>query len=164
MKGLILAAGVGSRLRPMTNNKPKCLVKVCGKPILEYQLDAYYKAGIKDIIIVVGYEGQAIYDYCKHIKKLNITIVSNDDYETTNNMYSVYLARNYLKGFPFILNNADLAIEDSIIHALVSHESENSVAVDLGCYNDESMKVIVEDNKIISISKKSQKMNQQAFQ
>ncbi|EFA7268345.1 TPA: NTP transferase domain-containing protein, partial [Escherichia coli] len=55
MIGIILAAGVGSRLRPMTNSKPKCLVTVAGKPILDYQLNSYRLAGIKDIFIIVGY-------------------------------------------------------------------------------------------------------------
>lgn len=56
MIGVILAAGVGSRLRPMTNDKPKCLVTTAGKTILQYQLDTYKEAGIKDLVIVVGYE------------------------------------------------------------------------------------------------------------
>ena len=74
MIGVILAAGVGSRLRPMTNNKPKCMVTTAGLPILQYQLNAYINAGIKDIIIVVGYEGSAIVEYCKHIKDINILL------------------------------------------------------------------------------------------
>ncbi|EPJ2546225.1 sugar phosphate nucleotidyltransferase, partial [Escherichia albertii] len=89
MNGVILAAGVGSRLRPITSNKPKCLVKVAGIPILEYQLNAYRQAGINNIYIIVGYEGEKIRNYCKYIKDLNITIVENDEYETTNNMYSL---------------------------------------------------------------------------
>ncbi|HDX6626374.1 TPA: NTP transferase domain-containing protein, partial [Escherichia coli] len=73
MIGIILAAGVGSRLRPMTNSKPKCLVTVAGKPILDYQLNSYRLAGIKDIFIIVGYEGDKIKKHCKYIKDLNIT-------------------------------------------------------------------------------------------
>ena len=86
-KGVILAAGVGSRLRPMTNDKPKCLVTSANKAILQYQLDSYAAAGVSDVYIVVGYEGDAIREYCKHIKDLNIIIVENPIYEDSNNMY-----------------------------------------------------------------------------
>ena len=54
MIGIILAAGIGSRLRPMTNTKPKCLVTTAGKPLLQYQIDAYEAAGIRRLVIVVG--------------------------------------------------------------------------------------------------------------
>lgn len=60
MKAVILAAGVGTRLKPITNNTPKCLVKVSNKPILQYQIESYLYADIKDIIIVVGYLSEKI--------------------------------------------------------------------------------------------------------
>lgn len=154
MIGLILAAGVGSRLRPMTNTKPKCLVRTAGKAILQYQLDAYKKAGITDIYIVVGYEGEAIRQYCKHIKDMNITIIENNDYETTNNMYSLYLLKDIAKGRPFILNNADLSVDVDIVKALLDFPNANAVAVDTSLFNDESMKVVVKDDLIVDISKK----------
>ncbi|EHM47924.1 HAD-IIA family hydrolase [Hafnia alvei] len=154
MIGIILAAGVGSRLRPMTNDKPKCLVTVAGKPILEYQLNAYRKAGIKDIYIVVGYEGEKIRNYCKHIRDINITIIENEIYEDTNNMYSLYLVKEYAAGKNFILNNADLAIDDSLVKNMVKSDKSDLVAVDVGLFNDESMKVSLnEDGYINDISK-----------
>lgn len=154
MIGVILAAGVGSRLRPMTNDKPKCLVTVAGKPILDYQLNSYRNAGIKDIYIIVGYEGEKIKNHCKHIRDLNITIVENEIYEDTNNMYSLYLLKKYIRGKSFILNNADLAVRDDLVKNLVSDTRDNLIAVDIGLYNDESMKVAVnEDGFISDISK-----------
>ncbi|HEO9720290.1 HAD-IIA family hydrolase [Morganella morganii] len=158
MIGVILAAGVGSRLRPMTNNKPKCLVTTAGKPILQYQLDAYKNAGITDIIIIVGYEGDAIRNYCKYIKDLNIKIIENSEYEDSNNMYSLYLARDFIKGKPFILNNADLAVENNLILDMVSSSEKDIVAVDFSTYNEESMKVTCNDEgMIINISKQINK-------
>jgi HAD superfamily hydrolase (TIGR01457 family) len=154
MIGVILAAGVGSRLRPMTNNKPKCLVTTAGKPILQYQLDTYKEAGITDLVIIVGYEGQAIRDYCKHNKDFNITIVENEIYEDTNNMYSLYLAKDYVLGKSFVLNNADLSVDSSLVRKMLADPREDLVAVDVGLFNDESMKVALnEKNKIIDISK-----------
>lgn len=155
MIGIILAAGVGSRLRPMTNDKPKCLVSTAGKAILQYQIDAYIEAGINELIIIVGYEGKAIRDYCKHIKGIDITILENSDYETTNNMYSLYLARELAKGQDFILNNADLSIDKSIVKNLLQFPERNAIAVDSSIYNDESMKISTNIKGYISdISKK----------
>ncbi len=152
--GVILAAGVGSRLRPMTNTVPKCMVKTAGKPILEYQIDAYRKAGIKEIIIITGYEGQAIKNYCKHIKDIKITVVDNQDYENTNNMYSFYLARNAIGRRPFILNNADLAIDSSVVNIMLHSEAASAVAVDTSQFMDESMKVTLnKEGFICDISK-----------
>lgn len=150
MKGVILAAGVGSRLRPITDKKPKCLVKTAGKPLLQYQLDAYKKAGIMEVFIVVGYEADAIIDYCKHIKDLKIHIVENVDYETTNNMYSFYLVSNMIRGSGFILNNADLSIDNTIIQRMIDSPLHDLIAVDTSIYNDESMKVSINEGGFIS--------------
>jgi HAD superfamily hydrolase (TIGR01450 family) len=150
MIGIILAAGVGSRLRPMTNTKPKCLVTTAGKPILQYQIDAYKEAGIGELLIIVGYEGGAIREFCKHIKDIKINIIENPDYEMTNNMYSLYLAKKHLADRNFILNNADLSIDSSIVKKLLEHESENAIVVDTSIFNVESMKISLNNNGYIS--------------
>jgi HAD superfamily hydrolase (TIGR01450 family) len=155
MLGIILAAGVGSRLRPMTKSKPKCMVTTAGVPILRYQIDAYIEAGVAELIIVVGYEGDAIREYCKHIKNLSISILENSEYENTNNMYSLYLAAKLIGGRSFILNNADLSIDGSIVKRLIEHESLNAIAVDTSIYSEESMKITVGDNGFISDISKS---------
>lgn len=153
MKGVILAAGIGSRLSPLTEDKPKCLVDVAGKKILDYQLDSYRNAGIKNIIIVVGYKGYLIEEYCKYIRDLNIEIIYNTDYENTNNMYSLYLAKSKIYNQSFILNNADVAIDIDIISSLVRSSIDNLVAVDIGLYNEESMKISCDNGFISDISK-----------
>jgi HAD superfamily hydrolase (TIGR01450 family) len=153
--GVILAAGVGSRLRPMTNTVPKCMVKTAGKPIIEYQINAYRTAGVKEIIIVAGYQGQAVRNYCKHINDIKVTVIDNQDYENTNNMYSFYLARNFIGQRPYILNNADLAIDPSIVNIMLHSEAASAVAVDTSQFIDESMKVVVnKDGFVCDISKK----------
>jgi HAD superfamily hydrolase (TIGR01450 family) len=154
MKGVILAAGIGSRLRPMTNTKPKCLVTTAGLPILQYQIDAYQAAGISEIVLVVGYEGDALRDYCKHLKGITIHIVENPDYETTNNMYSLFLTKDIVGDSAFMLNNADLSIDPSIVSDLLNCAAEDAIAVDTSLYNDESMKVSVNSaGRITNISK-----------
>jgi HAD superfamily hydrolase (TIGR01450 family) len=148
--GVILAAGVGSRLRPITQHMPKCLIKVAGRAMLDYQLDTYLAAGISKVVIAIGYEGRTIIDHCKHIKDLNVQIVENADYEETNNMYSLYLLREHVAGRPFLLNNADLVVERHLIRRMIEAAESNLIAVDSSLYNDESMKVAVRADGTIS--------------
>lgn len=106
MKAVILAAGVGSRLRPLTNSKPKCLVKVCGQTLLDFQLEAYRRVGVEEVVMVTGYHGEQIARHLRHVKQPRIRVVENADFESTNNMYSLGLAAPYVAGEPFFLNNA----------------------------------------------------------
>jgi HAD superfamily hydrolase (TIGR01450 family) len=150
MKAIILAAGIGSRLRPLTSTKPKCMVTVAGRPIIDYQIKAYLSAGIKDIIIITGYESSKIKKYCRHIKDINLKIIENIDYETTNNMYSLYLAKEELDGEAFILSNGDVVF-DSLIAYEVIHNPENDLIVtDLGTFTEESMKITVNSEGYIN--------------
>lgn len=143
MKAVILAAGIGSRLRPITNYKPKCLVKVAGKPILEYQLMAYAKAGVEQIIIIAGYKSDTIREYCRKIDYCNVKIIENTQYISTNNMYSLYLAREEIAGKPFILSNGDVAVVSKMVVGLVQNEAIDLIATEIGSYNEESMKVTI---------------------
>jgi choline kinase len=155
MKAAILAAGVGSRLRPITSNKPKCLVRVVGRPILDYQIKAFASAGVKDILIVAGYQAQKVREYCKHIKDVNIKIIENTAYETTENMYSLYLAMNYLERQSFILSNGDVVFDAEIAYRVINSNCSDVIVVDSGAYFVESMKVTVDEYGYINdISKK----------
>ena len=140
-KALILAAGVGSRLRPITESKPKCLVTVAGRPILDYQIQAYLSAGIKDITIVAGHKTEMIRQYCNSLEGLNVKIIENVDYEATNNMYSLYLAESELTGQEFILSNGDVVFEPDIVSGLLSYPSGDLIAAQRGNYHQESMKI-----------------------
>ncbi len=93
MKAIILAAGLGTRLRPMTENTPKALVKVNQKPLVEYQIEYLKERGIDDIIIVVGYLKEQ-FDYLK--EKYGVRLVFNDKYADYNNFYSLYLVKEEL--------------------------------------------------------------------
>ena len=93
MKAIILAAGLGTRLRPMTENTPKALVKVNQKPLVEYQIEFLKERGIDDIIIVVGYLKEQ-FDYLK--EKYGVRLVFNDKYADYNNFYSLYLVKEEL--------------------------------------------------------------------
>lgn len=158
MQAVILAAGIGSRLRPLTNYKPKTLVHVNGKPIIEFIIDALVLNKINNIIICTGYNSDKIINFCKqNYPNVDFEFVHNKDYDITNNMYSLYLAKNFIND-DFILMNADLAIESSIVTGMLSEEG-NLVGAKKGKFIEESMKIIVNDGVIKSISKKINKDN-----
>lgn len=131
MKALILAAGQGSRLRPMTNDLPKTLIPVNGKPILEYQLESLDFAGIDECVIVVGYLGQLIKDrFGSRFGRVKITYISNEIFSETNNIYSVWLARDEISRGMLLLEGDILFEKDFISRLLAQHGEENMAVVD----------------------------------
>ena len=153
MKAVILAAGIGSRLRPITDQKPKTMVKVNGRPMIAMIIEALFNAGITQIVICVGFKKERLMDFCKTVyPHIDITYVDNSVYDSTNNMYSLYLAKDYLDD-DILLMNADLIFDASIVKELAAKD-RTCVAVDKGRYIEESMKIAVEENIIRSISKK----------
>ena len=93
MKSIILAAGPGSRLRPITLNKPKCSVTVAGKPILEHQIEAYAASHVEEVIVATGYKHEYVADLCASLEEsydIPITVVQNSIYANTDNLYSLY--------------------------------------------------------------------------
>ena len=152
MKALILAAGLGTRLAPLTNEVPKSMVEVNGKPILVKQIENLLNNGVEDITIITGYKSHVIENLVKEYYP-NIKIIESVDYEKTNNMYSAYLARNVLQGEDFLMMNADVYYDEEIITELLDEKYENAIVTDIGSYSDESMKVIFDGNRITAISK-----------
>lgn len=93
MRAILLAAGMGTRLRPLTLETPKSLIEVNGKPLLERQVEFLKEKGINEIIVVTGYLNEK-FEYLK--EKYGIKLVFNDKYDIYNNIYSMYLVREYL--------------------------------------------------------------------
>lgn len=130
MQAIMLAAGRGRRLGKYTNNQAKCMMKVGGRTLIERAADAIKEAGIKKFIIVVGYEAEKLISYVKsNITGLDIEFVHNKDYSGTNNIYSLYLARNYLAQDDTILLESDLIFENRIIRGMLESPEKNLVAV-----------------------------------
>ncbi|MCA9536262.1 MAG: phosphocholine cytidylyltransferase family protein [Myxococcales bacterium] len=125
-----MAAGTGTRLRPATDRVPKCMVPVAGRPMLTWALDALHDAGIERAVIVVGYLADVIREeYGDQHKSVRVEYVENPDYATTNNLYTLYLAREHLRGDVLLLE-ADLVYDSGLIQALVDHPAANVAVVD----------------------------------
>ena len=152
MKALILAAGLGSRLAPITNEVPKSMVPVNGKPILVKQIENLHENNIYDITIITGYKSNVIEELIKN-NYPDIKIIKSVDYENTNNMYSAYLSMDIMKDNDFLMMNADVFYDSSVIKSLLEFDHDNAVVTDIGNYLEESMKVIEKDGNLIEISK-----------
>lgn len=155
MKAVILAAGFGSRLRPITDEKPKCMVEVNNVKIIEKQISNLINNNFKleDIIIVIGYKSEKIIKYLNEVYP-GINIIDNEDYDKTNNMYSLFLTKEYVKNEDFILMNADVYYESEIIRELLNLSHSNAIVCDNGRYIEESMKITKSNDIITHISKK----------
>lgn len=153
MKALILAAGIGSRLGEMTKDIPKCLVQINGKPILEYQLIALRKNGIRDIVIVTGYKAEKIKEYLDSINKfkdMNIKLINNPEYETSNSSYSFWLAQDEIKDCSYIHMNSDIIYHPEILKRIKESKYENIIGINKKIKLDETMEQVkLEGDKIV---------------
>lgn len=131
MQGLILAAGMGKRLKFLTNNNTKCMVKVNGVTMIERALRILDKKCLSRIVIVVGYEGQKLIDYIGTLNvKTPVVFINNPIYDKTNNIYSLALAKDYLCSEDTLLLESDLVFEESLIDALLDDKRETLALVD----------------------------------
>ncbi|WP_220514124.1 sugar phosphate nucleotidyltransferase, partial [Streptococcus pneumoniae] len=128
---------LGTRLAPITNDVPKSLVPVNGKPILIKQIENLYQNDVTDITIISGYKASVLKDVISG-KYPEIKIIDNVDYKITNNMYSAYLGKDAMGSSEFLMMNADVFYDASVIKSLLLHEAPNAIVTDLGTYIDES--------------------------
>ena len=121
MQAIILAAGMGKRLKELTRNNTKCMVKVNGVTLIDRMLHQIEKQHLSRIIIVVGYEGRKLIDYVNTLDiRTPVIFINNPIYDKTNNIYSLALAKDWLVKEDTLLFESDLIFEDSALDALVS--------------------------------------------
>jgi choline kinase len=153
MRGIILAAGKGSRLNGTAGESPKCLVKAGGLTLVERQIRALRRAGIDDIAVVVGCQAEQVRRACGH----GITYVENTKYAQTNSMYSLWMARPLLfEGF--VVLNCDVLFHPILLHDLLTSRHENALLLayreaDQPPFGDEEMKVQVRCGRVREMSK-----------
>jgi len=130
MQAIILAAGMGNRLGKYTKNNTKCMLSINGKTLAERALDALENAGIKKCIFVVGYKKENVIAFLGNkYKNIDITYVSNDVYDKTNNIYSLYLAKEHLLQDDTLLLESDLIFEGRIISEMLADSNPTIAAV-----------------------------------
>jgi choline kinase len=131
MKAIILAAGVGSRIRPLTDNCPKSLLKVGDTTILEMMISHIQNCGINEVVFVLGYLQEQIRDYVEtRFPDLNAHIVTNDKYAETNTGFSLLSAMDLIKGTAFIKFDADVVFDKEILKKLIECEYANCLCID----------------------------------
>ena len=156
MKAVVLAAGQGTRLRPLTENLPKCLVPLYGKPLLRHTLDALEWAGVRHCVVVVGYLGQQIR---KRIGQwsgnLRVSYVENPRFQETNNLYSLWLARHELDD-DLLLLEGDLLFESAILGDLLWAPQPDVAVVDRFQPPMDGTVILVQDGTSTSMVLKSE--------
>ncbi len=131
MQAIILAAGMGRRLKELTQNNTKCMVKVNDVTLIDRMLHQIEKLHLSRIIIVVGYQGDKLIDYISSLNiQTPILYVNNPVYDRTNNIYSLFLAKDYLCREDTLLFESDLIFEDSVIETLVNDPRDTLALVD----------------------------------
>jgi choline kinase len=156
VKAVILAAGQGTRIRSVHGEHPKCLIEVDNTTILDHQLDSLSLAGIREVAIVVGYEKEQIINHVTNRRADNlqrIHFIENPAFAISNNIYSLWLALEWLRGDSFIVLNADVIFDAEILDIAVRSEVPISMIVDPS-WRDETMKVIIHGDRVLQMSKK----------
>ena len=163
MKSIILAAGEGNRLRPLTNEKPKCMVELFGKSLIEHQISAYTACDISDINVVTGFRSDSI-------TISNVRYFKNEQYERTNMVESLFCAEEILNG-DVIISYGDIIFEKNVLKQLIQSDNDFSVIIDKNWQDYwsirsknplvdlESLKLDSKDN-IISIGQKVKKLEE----
>lgn len=145
MTAIILAAGMASRLRPLTNNTPKCLLTIGERSLLQRSIDALISNGIREIVIVTGYLHNQIEGFVKQqYPDVNISFIHNEVYDSTNNIYSLWLARPKAEGKDILLLDSDLLYDPEIITRILSTMAENVLTLIRHDLGEEEMKVVTD--------------------
>ena len=159
MKAVILAAGVGSRLAPLTDDRPKALVPVLGEPILFRHLASLKRAGLDDadVVVVGGYKIDVLRRELAAGGHDRVTVVENDRFEPWNNFWSLYVAEAAVKGHDFLQIDGDALLDDVILPRMIAAPGEALLAVDCRDeLDDETMKVELrpDGTQVAAVSKK----------
>lgn len=151
MKAIILAAGTASRLRPLTDNTPKSLLSVGTRTLLQRSMDALIEAGVMHFVIVTGYLHEMIEDFVarNYGDKISVTYIHNPVYDSTNNIYSLWLARKEVEGNDVLLLDSDLLYDPQIIIRILAADDDNILTLIRHELGEEEMKVVVDENGVI---------------
>ena len=148
MIAIILAAGMATRLRPLTNDRPKCLLQVGSRCLLQRIVDGIKSAGLTEVVVVTGYRSEMIRDFInEQYPELTVHFIHNADYQTTNNIYSLWLTREYIEG-------QDAILMDPLLLQRMLEQSVSSLALNRHELGEEEIKVVVDEQmNIVELNK-----------
>ena len=154
MIGVILAAGMAKRLRPLTDEKPKCLLEVGGKTLLQRTVDAMLSTGVAELVVVTGYKADMIRDFiAQHYPNIPVVFLHNADYAHNNNIYSLWMSGQVVRGREVLLMDSDILCDPETVHRVASQEG-SALALNRHELGEEEMKIVVDENNcIMEISK-----------
>jgi histidinol-phosphate/aromatic aminotransferase/cobyric acid decarboxylase-like protein/choline kinase len=152
MQAIILAAGMGKRLRELTYDTPKCMVKVNGIPLIERMLTQLDKLRLERIVLVIGFKADKLCEYVSALPLQSpVEYIENDIYYKTNNIYSLYLAKNHLLSSDTLLLESDLIFEDILLDKLIkNHYPSLALVAKYESWMDGSVVSLSDDNAIKS--------------
>ena len=132
MKVVFLAAGMGRRLKNLTKSNHKALINIDDKSLLFHLIENFIYAGLDDFVAIVGHcKEKIINEFNKNFsKKICKTFICNPDYNKTNNLYSLYCAKDLLNGQDFILCNADIVLDRRIIKDIYNKHNKSAIVID----------------------------------
>lgn len=153
MRAIILAAGLGSRIKKLNPYKPKCLIEIGGTSILERLVNQFLEHGIKKIIIITGYKSILIKKKFSKIANINFY----PRYKKTNNFYTLYHFRHLLNQ-DTIISFADIILDNKIIKKLVKSNHGITATVDTSAIKRNTMRVVVKKNLLSYIGNSQDSM------
>ena len=145
---------MAKRLRPLTDTMPKCLLTVNGRTLLERTVDAMRQAGVTEFVVITGYRGEMIRDFLtSHFPHITFRFLHNADYEHNNNIYSLWMSGQEVRGKEFLLMDSDIFCDPAAV-VRIAQEPGSALAVNRHECGEEEMKVVVDaDLRITEISK-----------
>ncbi len=159
MKCVIVAAGMSTRLRPLTDDIPKCLLTLGGKTILARTIETLFNEGIREIAIVVGFQAPKVKLHLREaFPGRRFRIVSNPKFAETNNAYSLLLSRDFFAGEQYregpednlLILDSDIVFHPALLRELLAGREENRIAVQRRANHDtEEIKVSVDANNVV---------------
>jgi choline kinase len=155
-KAIVLSAGQGKRLMPLTADRPKCMIPVAGRSVLAHQIDALAAAGLREIVVVVGFAAEWVEDALPALVRpgLTIRVLPNPFFPVSDNLGSCFLARTEMTE-PFVLLNGDTLFEPEVLRRLLaSPEAQVTVTIDRKAHYDaDDMKVSTDGDVLRDIGK-----------
>ncbi len=157
MKIILLVAGKGSRLYPLTKDIPKSLIQMNdGKSILDKQLEAIEECGVKDVVLITGYRSHMIEEKVKDHPSMNLKIIFNPFYDISNNLMSLWFAHQEFNDDVIIINGDNLFHADAL-KKLVDEQKSKGMCMVISkkpAYDDDDMKVKIQGDRVVEVSKK----------